>query len=115
MNKLISLSLALLLVLSLRACGQEKPEPEEDPKERFEELVKIEVNLYCYSSYANVHSVITDIFSIDVTGDTYTARGKVRIVDDYGDTYVGKLTAVSTRGPTVFGEISLDIETPRKE
>lgn len=115
MKKVIALSLVLIMVLSLCACGQK--EPEFDPEEEFRSKVNSAVAAECYFSYADVKSAITTLSDIDVDDDTYTGKGKVTIRDDYGDTYVGKVTAVYkyNEESKTFTKVSLDIETPKKQ
>ena len=54
---------------------------------------------------------------ISVSGNTYTGKGKVTIRDNYGDTYVAKVTAVYTFDEEAksFSKVSLEIDTPRKQ
>lgn len=115
MKKLIALSLVLIMVLSLCACGQK--EPEFDPREEFKSKVNAAVAAKCILSYADVKTATTALSDIDVNGDTYTGKGKVTIKDNYGDTYVGKVTAVYTYNEETktFTKVSLDIETPKKQ
>lgn len=115
MKKLISLSLALLLVLSLCACGQKAPELEYTLEEEFEFKVDVAVAGYCRANYADVKSTILSLGTIDIIDDTYIGKGKVRVIDDYGDAYVGKVTAVFKYDGESFTEVSLDIERPAKE
>lgn len=115
MKKVIALSLVLIMVLSLCACGQK--EPEFDPREEFKSKVNAAVAAKCFLSYADVKTAITTLSDIDVDGNTYTGKGKVTIRDNYGDTYVGKVTAVYkyNEESKTFTKVSLDIETPKKQ
>ena len=114
MKKVLSLILALLMGITLLACGAK--EPEFDPKEVFKSKVQAAVAVQCKFSYEDVRNAMTSLTSISVEGDTYTGKGKVTIYDSYGDTYVGKITAVyKYNGGESFTKISLDIETPRKQ
>lgn len=115
MKKVIALSLVLIMVLSLCACGQK--EPEFDPREEFKSKVDAAVAAKCILSYADVKTAITTLSDIDVDGNTYTGKGKVTIRDNYGDTYVGKVTAVYeyNEESKTFTKVSLDIETPKKQ
>lgn len=115
MKKVIALSLVLIMVLSLCACGQK--EPEFDPREEFKSTVNAAVAAKCYFSYADVRTAITTLSDIDVDGNTYTGKGKVTIRDNYGDTYVGKVTTVYRydEDSKTFTQVSLDIETPKKQ
>lgn len=117
MRRFVGLLLALVLCLGLTACGGSK-EPEFDPKEKFRSEVDSAVHLQCIFAYADVKTAFTDLSDIEVSDDnTYVGKGKVTIKDDYGDTYVGKVTAVYTYDESTqsFSKVSLDIETPRKQ
>lgn len=115
MKKLLALLLTLVLCLSLCACGEK--EPEFDPEEAFESKVSSAVAAYCVLSYQDVKTAITTLSDIDVDGDIYTGKGKVTVRDNYGDTYVGKVTAVYKYNEETqsFSKVSLDIETPKKQ
>lgn len=120
MKKSFSLFLALVMCLSLCACGDgngTKETNEFDPKKEFRREVNIEVQATCYLSYADVKFTTTTLTDIDVDDDTYTGKGKVTVEDNYGDTYVGKVTAVYKYNAEKesFTKVSLDIETPRKQ
>ncbi len=117
MKKVIALALALIMVLSLCACGQTESGSESDPREKFESTVNAAVAAKCILSYADVKTAITTLSDIDVDGNTYTGKGKVTIRDNYGDTYVGKVTAVYkyNEETKTFTKVSLDIETPKKQ
>ena len=136
MKRLLSLILVLVTCLSLCACSQKdpevelvtktevenkksKPEPEFDPESEFESKVNAAVAVECLFTYADVKTAITTLTDISVSSDgtTYTGKGKVTIMDNYGDTYVGKVTAVYQFNAVsnTFTKSSLDIETPRKQ
>lgn len=119
MKKVLSLFLAFVMCLSLcvSLCACSEKEPEFDPKEEFRSEVSGDVATKCFFSYKDVKSAITTISDIKVAGDTYTGKGKVTIRDAYGDTYVGKVTAVYRYNEETksFSKISLDIETPKKQ
>lgn len=117
MKRIISLFLVLVMCLSLCACGEK--EPEFDPEAEFESEVNADVAVKCMFSYADVKSASTNLADISVSSDgvTYTGKGKVTIRDNYGDTYVGKVTAVYSYDADTqsFSKQSLDIETPKKQ
>lgn len=115
MKKVIALSLVLIMALSLCACSQN--DSELDPREEFKSKVNAAVAAKCVMSYADVKTAITTLSDIDVDGNTYTGKGKVTIRDNYGDTYVGKVTAVYkyNEESKTFTKVSLDIETPKKQ
>lgn len=115
MKKVIALSLVLIMALSLCACSQK--DSKFDPREEFESKVNAAVAAKCVMSYADVKTAITTLSDIDVDGNTYTGKGKVTIRDNYGDTYVGKVTAVYkyNEESKTFTKVSLDIETPKKQ
>ena len=128
MKKAIPLLLALLIVLSLAACGDwpkdasgvaskntPKPENAFDAEEEFENSMYLDVLIYCKLSYADVKSVNLELTTIEVSGNTYTGKGKVTVGDDYGDKYVGKVTGVYELNGETFTKTSLDIETPKKQ
>ena len=116
MKKIIALLLVLVMGLTVCACGAEK-EPEFDPEEEFKSEVDAAVAVKCAFTYADVKLAQTTLSDIEVDGDKYTGKGKVTIRDNYGDTYVGKVTAVYRYNEETksFSKVSLDIETPRKQ
>ena len=111
----LALAMCLSLCLALCACGEK--EPEFDPKEEFKSEVRGDVAAKCMFSYKDVKSATTTLSDIKVDGNTYTGKGKVTIRDAYGDTYVGKVTAVYRYNEETksFSKISLDIEQPKKQ
>ena len=114
MKKWIALLLAATMCLGFAACAKE---PEFDAKKEFEFKVNAAVAVKCTLSYADVKTATTNLTDINVSGNTYTGKGKVTIRDNYGDTYVAKVTAVYTFDEEAknFSKVSLDIETPRKQ
>lgn len=115
LSLVLVLALCLSLGLSLCACGEK--EPEFDPREEFKSKVNGAVAAHCLLSYKDVKTAITTLSDIKVDGDKYTGKGKVTIRDAYGDTYVGKVTAVYrfNEESKSFTKISLDIEQPKKQ
>ena len=115
MKKMISALLALVMCLSLCACGTD--EPEFDPTEEFKSKVDADVAVTCLFSYKDVKTAMTSLTDVKVNGDEYTGKGKVTIRDAYGDTYVGKVTAVYryNEDTQTFTKITLDIEQPQKQ
>lgn len=115
MKKIIVLLMASVLCISLCACGNKNSKF--NPEEAFESEVRSAVAVKCMFSYKDVKLTTTSLTDIDVNGDTYTGKGKIRITDNYGDTYEGKLTAVYkyNEDSQDFKKISLDIETPKKK
>ena len=117
MRKVLSLFLAFVMSLCVSLCACGEKEPEFDPKEEFRSEVSGDVATKCFFSYKDIKSAITFLSDIKVDGDTCTGKGKVTIRDAYGDTYVGKVTAVYRYNEETksFSKISLDIETPNKQ
>lgn len=117
MKKLLLIVLSLAMLLSLCACGSK--EPEFDPEAEFESKVNVAVFAECKCDYADVKTAMTTLSDISVSSDgtTYTGKGKVTIEDNYGDTYVGKVTAVYSYDADTqsFFKKSLDIDTPTKQ
>ena len=115
MKRMIAIMLVIILGLSLCACGSK--EPEFNPSDEFESKVNATVAVEYMYSYADVKMAMTNLSDIEVNGDTYTGKGKVTITDNYGDKYVGKVTAVYKYNEETqhFTKVSLDIETPRKQ
>ena len=110
MKKIISLLLALTMVFALCACGQK--EPEYDPEDAFEDEVKAAV----YAEYwfvDNAKEATSNLTDIKVDGNIYTGKGWVTVMDDYNETYSGKMTAVYeyNEEDRSFTKISLDIDT----
>ncbi|MBR4656983.1 MAG: hypothetical protein IKO68_10570 [Oscillospiraceae bacterium] len=128
MKRAITILLALLMVLSLAACGdwpkdasgvasKNTPTTENtfDAKDAFKSKMQADVVVYSMFNYADVKLTTLDLTTIDADGDTYTGKGKVTVLDDYGDKYVGKVTGVYKLDGETFTKISLDIETPKKQ
>ncbi|MBQ1344006.1 MAG: hypothetical protein IIY40_07565 [Firmicutes bacterium] len=113
MKRLIALLLALVMVLGLCACGGSSSKF--NPQEELKTKIYFDARIACTLNYADVKGVSTSITDIDVNGDIYTAKGKVTVVDNYGDKYVGKITGVYRLNGETFSQVSLDIETPKKQ
>lgn len=115
MKKIVSLFLIIIICFSLCACGGNK-NSKFNSEDAFEDKVRAAVAVKCMFSYKDVKRTTTSLTDIDIVGDTYTGKGKVRITDDYGNTYEGKVKAVYKYDEENqdFEEISLDIETPKK-
>ncbi len=114
MKKTIAILLALLVALSLAACGGSASK-KFDPEEELRSKISADVAVYCKFNYADVKLALTTISDISNNGDTYTAKGKVNITDNYGDKYSGKVTGVYKLEGEAFTKVSLDIEQPRKQ
>lgn len=127
MKRAITILLALLMVLSFAACGDwpkegavkstKTPTQENtfDAKEALKDKMRADVSAHFIIYYENVKNVLLNLTTIDVDGNTYTGKGKVEVLDDYGDTYEGKVTGVYKLEGETFTKIDLDIETPRKK
>lgn len=130
-----ALLVTVLLCFFMCSCGEESIQEESiqeeeneqkteyDLKEEFRNEVYAYGVAYCKLSYQDVKTVEVNLVSINVDQNIYTGKGKVVIYDDYGDKYVGKITAVyrleeKDDGQHYFHYFikdSVDIETPRKE
>lgn len=116
MKRITALLLVFVMCLSLVACGGSKKSAS-DTKDAFKRKVDAAVAVECKFSFKDVKSAMTSLTDIEVSDDTYTGKGKVTIRDSYGDTYVGKVTAVYqyNKDSDSFTKISLNIETPKKQ
>ena len=96
MKKALSLILALVLSLSLCACGKKEPEyPEYNVNDEIRSAVQAEAAVYCIIEYADVKSVMASVTDTDDNGDgSYDVKGYITVIDDYADTYKGKFNAV---------------------
>ena len=107
MKKLIALLMAMTMVLSLCACGEK--EPEFDVSESIRSSVRAESAFQFaspFSKYTGVKSVMLDTLSYEDNGDgTYICKGKVLLIDDYGDKYTCKYDAV----------VEVDMETEESD
>lgn len=114
MKKAMSLILALVVCLSLAACGEDEME---DTRRLFTGQLNADFFLYCRRTYAEVKKAEPEIADLSIDGDTWTAKGKLVVTDNYGDTYAGKFTVVYTLNEekTSFHNELWDLETPTKQ
>lgn len=84
-----------------------------EAKEYAETLVIAEYNPLIHD---NIKSVDVKFTSDDVDGNEYTFYGKVNVMDQHNDTYIGKFTIVITYDEiNGFTAKTVDIETPTKK
>lgn len=114
MKKTMSWILALVMCLSLAACGEDEME---HSREIFQGQLKQDFTQYCRSTYAEVKKAEPEIADLSIDGDTWTAKGKLVVTDNYGDIYTGKFTVVYTlnEDKTYFHNELWDLETPTKQ
>ena len=115
MKKAIAVLLAVVMVFTLCACGGGSSKSKFDPEEALKSKIQADAAVYCKFNYSNVKNVMVSVTSISNDGDRYTAKGKVTIIDDYGDKYVGNFDAEYTLNDESFSKNSLDISTPKKQ
>lgn len=81
-----------------------------DVKKEAEKIVNAK-----YMSYIlNGCVVVVDVTNVSQNGDQYTAYGKVKITDQYKDTYTGRFTIVLEAKSYGLVKVSEDYETPYK-
>lgn len=128
MKKSSCLFLALVLCLSMMilgfsGCGATETtypdttlDPDVERRNEFEKEVESAVAVEIILTYGAT-PIGTDLATINIDGNTYTAYGKVTVKDKYGDTYVGKVTAKYEYDEDFqrFVQKELDIETPIKQ
>ena len=117
--------IAVAIYLSLCACvainmgKTPKKTPEKTPEQMIEDSVRLrcetDVTAECLYSYKDIKSTTVDIVTInhDEEENIYRCQGKVTLIDNYGDTYVGKFTA-EYEDSDISGihEKYIDVETP---
>ncbi len=115
MNRFLTGLLALTMVFSLSACGNR--EEEVDPEKELKSQVWADVAVECKFSYQNVKNVTTNLVDIQEDDDIYTVKGKVTILDSYGDTYSGNFDAEYEykEMDNSFRKINLEIDHPTKD
>ncbi len=123
MKRVITMLFALLLVLAFAACGSGTS------KDRYEYMLKEQLNndlwKYLYLNFSDVKSTNIENMSISKSSEvvagnnitTYTAKGKVSVIDSYGDKYVGRFTGVYEvwNNDNNLRKISLELETPKRQ
>lgn len=115
MKKLLLIAaFGIMLMFTLTGCSKE---PEFDIEEELKDEIQADAMVEVAFNYADVKNVLTNITDIENEDDTYTAKGKVTVIDNYGDNYVGKITGEYRFNETSksFSKVSLDIETPKKQ
>lgn len=115
MKKIICCFLVGIMVFSFAACGGETKKY--DPEEDFKREVQIMTEIKCRMNYADVNSVKTNLDVITVSENVYRGQGTVTIIDDYANTYIGKISAESKfhEEEQKFGSVNVNIETPTKK
>lgn len=123
MKRVIAILFVLLLVFTFAACGSGSS------KDRYEYMLKEKLEqdvwMYCIFHYQDVKTTnienmtISKSSSVSAGNDitTYTAKGKVSVIDAYGDKYLGKFTAVYEvwNNDNNLRKVRLDIETPKRQ
>lgn len=115
MKKVVALFLVMVMVFGLCACGGGSSKSKFDPEEALKSKIQADCATYCKFNYSNVKNVMVSVTSISNNGDKYTAKGKVTVIDDYGDKYVGNFDAEYTLNGESFTKNSLNIEKPKKQ
>ena len=116
MKRILALLLALSMIFVLCACGGNSSKKSSfDAEEALKSKIQADVAVYCKFNYSNVKNAMVSITTISNSGNDYTAKGKVTIIDDYGDKYVGKVDAEYTLNGESFTKNSLNISTPVKQ
>lgn len=115
MKKAISLILALVMCLSLCACGSGTQK--KDLHEEIKITVQGRAAAQCMVKYKDVKNVMASVTDYDDNGDgTYDVKGYITVIDGYGDRYKAKYTAVvaiDDDGDGTCKEFNMD--TPTKE
>ena len=127
MKKGLALILALVMCLSLCACGSKKVSEddireevrisEDDIREEVRITVRARAIAKCMFTYQNVKFVSTAVTTMDDNGDgTYDVKGYITVIDDYGDSYKAKFDATVSVDEEGEGTCkSFDMDTPKKE
>lgn len=119
MKKLRVFLLGLAMICALCACGGGggASDPKDDLEQTLKDRVWADAAVECKLSYADVKNVTTSVTDISEDDGTYTVKGKVTVLDNYGDKYVGKFTGEYTYSESSesFSKVDLDIETPTKQ
>lgn len=122
MKKALSLFLALVMCLSLCACGSESQDEnfnnEKNVQDKLETNVREKASIECIAAYkGGIKSLDVSVTDYDDNGDgTYDVKGYVKFTDDYGDHYKAKYNAVVTiadHGYRACKEFNMD--TPRED
>ncbi len=114
MKKVLAILLALVMCISLVACGEK--EPEFDLRSEIKSAIQSKASVECLFSYADVKLVLVDTLNYEDNGDgTYDCKGYIAVTDDYGDKYRGKYDAVVKVVDEDASVVSFDLETPKKD
>ena len=115
MKRVLVFLLALSMVLALCACGGGGEKTQFNPQEELKREIQADAAVYIKFNYSNVKNVMVSVTTINNDGDVYTAKGKVTVIDDYGDKYIGNFDAKYTLNGESFTKNKLDISTPKKQ
>lgn len=111
MKKITVLFLSCVTALLLCSCGG----PSGYNANSLENTISADLTAYCLLNYADVKNVITDVTNVENDDGYYYVKGKVTVIDEYGDRYVGKFDAEYELVGDEYDRIDLDLETPTKE
>ena len=119
MQKVLSVILVILTIASLclaicSCVGKNGTESTFDAESELRSKVSADTAVYCKLNYGDVKNVLTSITNISSDGNIYTVQGKAKIIDNYGDTYEGKLTATYKLNDKSFIKQSYKLDTPTK-
>lgn len=108
MKKILAILMALVMCVSLSACGSSK-EPEETVDEKVISAVKSDITAEIILFYDTVGVPSITCFVDEISENEFEVTGKVTVKDKYGDTYTGKYDAVVEYDPST-DECDVDCE-----
>ena len=124
MKKWTALLLAMIMCLSLCACGStDDPEPSSSPEEELTQNVRLFINTKCTYTLKDVKSTQATVHVDDVDTSSnafpnkaiYSVSGEIRITDAFGDQYTSQYTGEWTyEQDGTFSERSFHMDTPVK-
>lgn len=109
MKKVFSLILALVMCLSLCACGIGKDKKEKSMSERAADAVRAQINVYITLHYDTNGVPQVTTYVNETSMYQFEVSGKVTIRDKYGDTFTGKYDATAIYNP-LTDEFDVDYE-----
>ena len=98
MKKVLAIIMAVIMCLSLCACG--KKEPVETVEDKVISSVKSNIMARIAIQYDTVGAPSITCFIDEIGENQYEATGKVTVKDKYGDSYTGKYDATVKYDPS---------------